>query len=151
MEHKIEKTYHLFVYGNIKENEGKIELPISRDKNDGRLWSATRARRGNDREALTEFKVLNRSSLVSFVEANPRTGRTHQIRVHFKAINHAVVSDPLYAPNQPKLLGFERTALHSRLVKFDGIDGEAAKIEAEYPMDFKNAIDALKNLKDLKI
>jgi 23S rRNA pseudouridine1911/1915/1917 synthase len=78
----IEKKYHLFVYGLIKDDLGTIRLPIGKSKSDFRKWSAERGSRGEKREALTHFKVLarNHEQGVTFVEAKPRTGRTHQIR-----------------------------------------------------------------------
>lgn len=146
---EVQKTYHAFVYGNMKEEEGTIDRPIGRSNKDFRMWSAQRGARGELREAITHFKVLGRSvdeksdaenANVTFVEIEPKTGRTHQIRVHFKAINHPVVCDPLYAPKQPSLLGFDRLALHSRSIKFTSLDGKEIEVEAPYSTDFKKAV-----------
>lgn len=147
-EHTIQKTYHAFVYGNIKEDEGEIDRPIGKSKNDFRKWSAQRGARGVLREAKTEFKVLERaaSGEMTLLEAYPKTGRTHQIRVHLKAIHHPVVADSLYAPKGEKLLGFERVALHARKIAFTDIDGKRIEVEAPYPEDFDRAIAQLKTL-----
>ncbi|MFA6338611.1 MAG: RluA family pseudouridine synthase [Candidatus Paceibacterota bacterium] len=139
-DHKIKKTYNAFVYGVIKDEDGTIDRPIGRSKSDFRKWSAQRGTRGEMREAVTNYKVLNRGKDFSFVEVEPKTGRTHQIRVHFKAINHPLVCDKLYASSQPSLLGFERLALHAKSVEFENLAGKKIKVEAPYPADFENAL-----------
>ncbi len=136
---EIEKIYHLFVYGNIREDFGTIALPIGKSKKDFRKKVAGES----GREARTDFKVLGRlgDKSVTFLEARPKTGRTHQIRVHFRALYHPVIADPLYASARPKLLGFERLALHARSISFKNVDGKTIKVEAPYPLDFKRALD----------
>ncbi len=146
--HEVEKTYHAFVWGNIKEDEGVIDRPMGRSKKDFRLWSAQRGARGELRDAITNFKVLERKKEITFVEASPKTGRTHQIRAHFKAINHPLVGDSLYAPKRPKALGLERLALHAKKLKFKNLDGNFVSVEAPYSPDFEEAIEQFKNLPD---
>lgn len=161
---EVEKKYHAFVYGNLQEEDDTINRPIGRNKNDFRKWSAQRGARGEMREAITNYRVLARGKVdiepeqvnednqahqvpqvVNFVEAEPKTGRTHQIRVHFKAIHHPIVSDQLYAPNHPQLLGFKRQALHARSISFFSLKkGKVApkkiSVEAPYPADFEHAL-----------
>ncbi|MBU4479936.1 RluA family pseudouridine synthase, partial [Patescibacteria group bacterium] len=126
----IQKSYRAFVYGEMKNDEGIIDRPIGRSSGDFRKWSAQRGARGKMREAITEYKVLKRGSGFSFVEVNPKTGRTHQIRVHFKAINYPIVFDKLYAPKKNVLsstshnLGFDRLALHAYSLEFNLPSGE---------------------------
>lgn len=141
----IKKKYHAFVYGIVKEDEGVIDRPIARSRKDFRLWSAQRGGRGEARDAVTDYKVLKRDEEkdVTFIEASPHTGRTHQIRVHFKAINHPVVADSLYAPKRDPILGFKRLALHAKQITFTTLDREGVTIEAPYPEDFKVALSAL--------
>lgn len=136
----INKIYHAFVYGEIKDDNGIIDRPIGRSKKDFRQWSAQRGARGAIREAVTHYRVMARDSGFSLVEAIPKTGRTHQIRVHFKAINHPIISDSLYAPKKDKALGFERLALHSYSVEFNLMNGNKIKITAPYPEDFERAV-----------
>jgi 23S rRNA pseudouridine1911/1915/1917 synthase len=138
----IRKTYHAFVYENIKENNGIINKPIGRSRNDFRQWQAGDKARGEMREAITEFTVLGRATDKSFtfIEAKPKTGRTHQIRVHFKYLFHPLVADSLYAPDRKNKLGFSRLALHSRELEFVDIDGKIVKAEAPYPEDFEHAM-----------
>ena len=141
---EIEKVYHAFLYGMMKEDHGTINLGIARSTSDFRKWSAERGARGEKREAITYFQVIKKNTEASFVEAKPKTGRTHQIRVHFKALQHPVVCDKLYAPGKPAILGFERLALHARQVSFKDTKGVRQTVIAEYPEDFKNALENMK-------
>lgn len=146
-EHVVDKTYQAFVYGNIIEDRGEIDRPIGKSKSNFRMWSAQRGARGTLREAKTTFKVIERSHSkeVTFLELYPKTGRTHQLRVHMKAIHHPIVADSLYAPKGEKLLGFDRLALHARTISFV-LAGERISVEAPYPEDFEKAIAQFKTL-----
>ncbi len=152
---EIHKTYHAFVYGRVKHDDGLIDRPIARSRANPVLWSATRGRKGEDREAVTEYRVLARATFssknlngqvrdrdFSLLELYPRTGRTHQIRVHLKAINYPVVADKLYSKNEPAL-GFKRLALHSRAISFLLSSGKRITVEAPYPKDFEAALKIL--------
>lgn len=141
--HRIIKKYEAFVLGKVKEVEGVIDRPIARSKNDFRKWSAQRGSRGEQREAITKYKVISENNEYSFLEVMPETGRTHQIRVHMKAINHPLVGDSLYAGKKENSLGFDRTALHSKEVTFTSINGEKHTILAPYPDDFEKAMNLL--------
>ncbi len=140
----VQKTYKAIVWGSVKNDEGIIDAPIGRSKNDFRQWSAQRGARGELREAITEYKVLSRfekaGERFSLIEASPKTGRTHQIRVHFKYLNYPIVCDSLYAPNRPCVLGFSRLALHAASLEFTHPNGSRAKIEAPLPEDFNHAL-----------
>lgn len=154
-EKNIRKTYNVIVWGLVKLDKGVIDRPIGRSKSDFRKWSAERFARGELREAITEYKVIQRlddpnhspkrnniKKAFTLLEVYPKTGRTHQIRVHFKAINHPVVGDTLYAPNHPEALGFKRLALHARYIRFVSPDGEKQEYEAPLPEDFNQAISS---------
>ena len=154
-DHEVRKVYHAFVYGEMparlngisrsggKNYEGTIDRPIGRSSKDFRLKSAQRGARGEMREAVTDYKVLNKAKGYSFVEVSPKTGRTHQIRVHFKAINYPLVSDSLYAPKRENSLGFKRLALHSQSVTFADVKGKLQTVLAPYPKDFEQAVTLL--------
>ena len=146
-ERTIIKNYHAFVYGKIKELRGVIDRPIGRSNKDFRMWSAQRGARGDLRKAITLYRVISQNKDFTFVEATPKTGRTHQIRVHFKAINHPVVCDKLYSPKKPAGLGFQRLALHAFQIKFKNMEGKLIEVEAPYPEDFKEAIKILDSMK----
>ncbi|MDB5194729.1 MAG: hypothetical protein JWN50_743 [Parcubacteria group bacterium] len=149
-ERVIEKKYLAFLYGKLNDDHGTISFPISRSTSDFRKWIAqTRIQntegRGELRDAVTYFQVLARlpasegNQGATLVEAKPVTGRTHQIRVHFKALQRPVIKDPLYAIGQPSLLGFERLALHSREITFKDIHGKSHTVKADFPEDFLHA------------
>lgn len=139
-ERKIEKTYNAFSYGALKEEKGIINRPIGKSKSDFRKWSAQRGARGDLREAITYYKVLKKNKDFSYLEISPKTGRTHQIRVHFKAINHPIVCDKLYAPKHSCGLGFKRLALHARELSFFLLNRQKITVEADLPEDFKEAL-----------
>jgi len=134
------KVYQAFVYGDIKEERGMIDRPIGRSVNDFRKWTAQRGVRGEMREAVTYFKVLAKKDDITLIEAIPKTGRTHQIRVHLNAINHPLVLDKLYATEfflkKKNQFGFERTALHARELEINLPSGKKLNIKAPYPKDF---------------
>src|SRR3989338_9542620 len=137
----IQKSYRAFVYGEMKDDKGVIDRPIGRSKKDFRQWSAQRGARGAMREAVTHYRIMARGGGFSFVEVIPKTGRTHQIRVHFKAVNHPIVSDSLYAPKKEKALGFERLALHAQSIEFNLMNGKKIKVVAPYQEDFEKALE----------
>lgn len=139
-ERDVRKIYNAFVYGVLKEKRGSIDLPISRSKKDFRMYVASPMPKGKSRTAVTEYAVMKEREDSSFVELYPKTGRTHQIRVHMKAINHPVICDGLYAPKRTKLLSFERMALHARMITFKHPNGSILSLEAPFPEDFERAL-----------
>jgi 23S rRNA pseudouridine1911/1915/1917 synthase len=137
----VEKVYHAFVYGRVKNDEGVINRPLARNTRNPAVWSAVGAGKGRAREAVTAYKVLARTHDFSLVELRPRTGRTHQLRVHMKTLGYPVVCDKLYAPKREGALGFSRLALHARSLAFILLSGKRIKIEAPYPPDFARAVE----------
>ena len=149
-ERETEKSYRAFVYGHPSRDQGIIEAEIVRIRSTPPRWGI--AREGEEkkhRAAVTEWKVLSRGEdpetreKVAFMEARPKTGRTHQIRVHMKYLNHPVVCDPLYAKGRPCLLGFTRPALHAFSLAITLPSGERKTFEASLPQDFENALSAV--------
>lgn len=139
----VEKQYQVICYGVFKKDADTIDRPIGRSASDFRKWSAQRGARGQLREAVTKYEVIKRGIEYTLVRALPQTGRTHQIRVHFKAINHPVVCDTLYAPKQPCALGIQRQALHAEKILFTAPSGERITAEAPLPEDFATAVATL--------
>ncbi len=141
---KVYKVYQAFIYGDLKDERGMIDRPIGRSSTDFRKWTATRGARGEMREAITYFKVLGKKDDITFIEALPKTGRTHQIRVHMNAINHPLVQDKLYATDfyldKKQQMGFKRTALHARELEIMLPSKKLLKVVAPYPEDFEEAI-----------
>jgi 23S rRNA pseudouridine1911/1915/1917 synthase len=94
-DHSIERRYHALVWGDLKEDEGTIEGHIDRHPNHRRLRHVYKdGERG--KHAITHYKVLRRFGYVTLVECKLETGRTHQIRVHFKHLGHPLFGDKEY-------------------------------------------------------
>lgn len=139
-ERDVHKTYLAFTYGVPKEPKGIIDFSIGRSRKDFRLRSAQPRARGTLRDALTRYEVISDIGTHSLMKVMPETGRTHQIRVHLKAIHHPVVCDPLYAPNHPCDLGFSRLGLHAYQLDVPLASGERTVLTAEVPADLAQAI-----------
>ncbi|MCX6713149.1 MAG: RluA family pseudouridine synthase [Candidatus Vogelbacteria bacterium] len=146
-EHSIKKIYRLLVYGSFSADkmEGTIDLSIGRSRKDSRRRLAGKGASSVLREAVTNYRVLENFAEHAYAEARPETGRTHQIRVHFKAINHPIVCDSLYAPQMTCLPGLERQALHAMSIEFSLL-GKSIRLEASLPTDFQTALASLKTL-----
>ena len=144
---EIQKMYHAVIRGRMKEDDGIIDRPIGRSPVDFRQRSAGRGARGEMREAITRWSVLARGTNVTFVEAIPKTGRTHQIRVHFKSIDRPIVGDALYDKSHARAAaeyGINRVALHAHSLSFVGLDGKKISVTAPYPADFAALVEKVK-------
>lgn len=73
----------------------------------------------------------------TYLEVRPKTGRTHQIRVHMKYLNHPVACDSLYDPKGLCLIGINRLALHAKAIEFKDLKGKTIKVESPLPKEFK--------------
>jgi len=142
-EREIQKTYFAFVYGKPRDARGIVDLPIGRAQGSVRKWETGSRVRGETREAQTRYKVLQSGHGATFLEIWPKTGRTHQIRVHMKAIGHPIVADSLYAPTKKPILGFKRLALHAGRLVFNDLSGRERVFEAPLPPDFKTAAEEI--------
>lgn len=131
---EVKKTYRAFVYGALPER-GTIERPIGSTRGGLGPRSAKKPY-GALRDATTVYRRIAQGQGASYAEIFPKTGRTHQIRVHLAAIGHPVVRDQLYAPGRPPLLGFNRLALHALAVRFVHPHKGDMHIEAPLPADF---------------
>ena len=141
---EIGKTYRLIVTGRPSTGEGIINLAIGRHKKDFRKWAVPPMTRGKVREALTYYKVLETRNNFSLIEASPKTGRTHQIRVHMAALNLPIVGDKIYGrKNEVETFGLERLALHCYALEFRLPNNEWVTLSAPYPADFATAVKRL--------
>lgn len=145
-----EKRYRALVYGHPVRDQGTIEAEIVRIRSAPPRWGVAREGEGKKhRAAITGWQVLSKAvdpetgEKVSYLEARPKTGRTHQIRVHLKALNHPVVCDPLYAKGRPCLFGFVRPALHAFELSIELPSGKRSTFEAPFPDDFATALSLL--------
>jgi 23S rRNA pseudouridine1911/1915/1917 synthase len=136
----VEKTYVALVEGTPKPAEGLIEAPVGRDPRHRQRMAVVEG----GREALTAYRVIERFTGASLVEARPRTGRTHQIRVHLAAIGHPVVGDRVYGRTATSLV--RRQFLHALRIAFaHPRTGERVEFEAALPDDLSQALAALRS------
>ncbi|MEE1070838.1 MAG: RluA family pseudouridine synthase [Cellulosilyticum sp.] len=140
--HDITRKYHAIVHGNFKEDEGTVELPIARSPQDRKKMAIVQG----GREAKTDYRVIERFKNYTHIELTLHTGRTHQIRVHMKAIGHPLLGDPVYGPSK-SLFGLDKQMLHAKVLGFkQPITGEDLYFESELPEYFTRVIDRLKKL-----
>ncbi len=95
------RNYLAILEGNLKDDEGEIETKIGRDKKDRKKMAVVE----NGRVAITNYKVLERFKNACLVEFSLKTGRTHQIRVHAKFLNHPIIGDKVYGKEVKGLNG----------------------------------------------
>lgn len=143
----INRKYIALVYGNFIQDEGEIALKIGRSATDRKKMS-TRVKTG--REAVTTWKVLKRFYNATLIQAKLRTGRTHQIRVHFASIGHPVLGDRTYGKKtevEKKGSGtirFPRQMLHAEVLGFiHPQNGEYLEFSSPLPKDMTMSIAAL--------
>lgn len=136
--HIINKTYIAVVHGRLDAAKGGINKPVHQFGS-GRM--GVDELRG--KPSSTEFEVMERFNNFTLVKANPRTGRKHQIRVHFYSIGHPIAGDKLYGEKavQGK---FPRMMLHAQEITFKLPSGEEKTIEAPLPESFNKVVDSLK-------
>jgi 23S rRNA pseudouridine1911/1915/1917 synthase len=140
------KEYRAFVYGALRERWGTIDRPIGRSAKNFRMRSAQRGARGTMREAQTEWELIDSGQYegedFSYIKLMPRTGRTHQIRVHLRAIERPVVCDVLYSSHKIKgsnNLGLQDMALHAHKLEIVLPDGELEQFISPVPTVFEQA------------
>jgi 23S rRNA pseudouridine1911/1915/1917 synthase len=108
---EIKKHYFALVNGTFNENKGIITYPIKRDAKNRKLMKIN----NKGKSCITEFEVIEQNNNSAFLKVNLKTGRTHQIRVHMKSINHPILGDVLYSSNTKNIL---RLMLHSYSLEF---------------------------------
>jgi 23S rRNA pseudouridine1911/1915/1917 synthase len=141
--HEVKKTYIALVRGNIKENEAKIDMPISRSKTDRVKMAVDK----KGKSAITYFKVLERFGDYTLIEVQIETGRTHQIRVHMAQIGFPIVGDFVYS-NGKNPFNVVGQMLHSQKLDFKHpITGKDMHLEAPLPEYFEEIIQILRNSK----
>lgn len=151
-----ERLYHALVWGNVKEDEGTIEGHIGRNLKN-RLRQDVYPEGNEGKPAITHFKVLERFMYVTLVECRLETGRTHQIRAHFKHIGHTLFNDERYGGDKvlkgttyTKYKQFvencfrliPRQALHAKTLGFEHpTTGEMMRFNSEIPEDLTNVLE----------
>jgi len=147
---KVHKEYRAFVYGRINDRWGTINRPIGRNAKDHRKRSAERGAKGMLREAITEFERIGvgeyNDEPFSYVKLMPKTGRTHQLRVHLRALDRPIVGDELYADykmDKSNNLDLKRLALHAHILELTLPNGEEKRFIAPVPQDFEEAAERI--------
>jgi 23S rRNA pseudouridine1911/1915/1917 synthase len=142
--HTVEKVYHVLVTGNPLKDEATITFPIGRQKGSGRMAARSELQEG-DRAAITHYKVLERFPQATLVEVRTETGRTHQIRVHMKAIGHPVAGDTLYGNDAAKDLPTKRLFLHATALGFDHpSSGERVRFTRPLTAELEKTLEKLR-------
>ena len=149
-ERKVEKVYVALAHGRIEPTDGEVSVPV------GRLpWNRTRfGVLAGGKEATTRYKVIStfqspirQKEELTLLELYPKTGRTHQIRVHLKYINHPIFGDELYAGRKTarddrKIL--PRFFLHAKKISFfHPQTGKRLEFEIPLPKELQNVLDVL--------
>lgn len=148
----VKKTYLALVSGRPVPPEGTIDIPLA--PHPGKPGIVV-ANAGRGKPALTFYRVIESFCSCSLVEARPQTGRTHQIRVHFKVLGYPLAVDPVYggqsalylsafrrgyrpSPRRPEKPLLDRLSLHASAIEVrHPVTGEAVRFEAPLPQDFR--------------
>ncbi|OGV89956.1 hypothetical protein A2Z41_02910 [Microgenomates group bacterium RBG_19FT_COMBO_39_10] len=144
-ERKVEKCYLALVHGKIEPKEGVIEVPVSRSPYNRQKFGVFLG----GRPAKTGYKVKKYYSDYSLLELFPKTGRTHQIRVHLKHLGHSVVADEKYAGRKIARKDRQwcsRQFLHAYYLNFIHPDtGRIIEFNSPLPKDLKRVLNSLNN------
>ncbi len=145
----INRKYKALIYGTLKNVSGEIKLKIGRSESDRKKMS-TKVKKG--KEAVTTWKVIDRFTAATLIEAKLATGRTHQIRVHFASLGYPVLGDKTYGKKTSVEMGnlkihFPRQMLHAELLGFTHpATGEYMEFISEIPIDMREKIILLRLL-----
>lgn len=135
--HEVHRRYLALVRGALEHDAFSIDAPL------GRRAERIVVDRTEGREAETGIRVRERLGAATLAEATPRTGRTHQIRVHLSAVGHPILGDRAYGGggDDAKALGLERPFLHSWRIAFDHpLTGDRVEAEEPLPEDLERAL-----------
>ena len=135
--HEVERRYLALVRGVTDQDRFEVDAPL------GRRGASIRLDLAGGRAAATGFDVLERFTTATLLDAAPRTGRTHQIRVHLSAVGHPILGDARYGGggDQAGRLGLARPFLHSAKIGFEHpVTGERIELEDPLPEDLAEAL-----------
>ncbi len=143
---EVQKKYVCLVEGSVEQERGEIKTLIARAKGDPRkqkAYSEINAPK-SAREAVTEYRVLQRFKDYALLEVEIKTGRRHQIRCHFSYLKHPIAGDKLYGFKNSKTPdNLERQFLHSIYLKIQLPNGKIQEFKTDLPEDLKKVINNL--------
>ncbi|MBX4189831.1 RluA family pseudouridine synthase [Candidatus Parcubacteria bacterium] len=142
-EHTLQKSYKALVYGRPKESPGIIDAPLGRIGMK-RTTQLEGKKLIDGKESVTEYETIKTFDKYTLLDVHPKTGRTHQIRVHLKHIGCPIVGDLVYAPKgwqKPDQLN--RLFLHAYKLTFTTPDGKILTLEADLPEDLQKVLSML--------
>ncbi len=131
-EHRMQKTYIALVHGHPKKEKGTIDAPIGIKS--GSLKRSIHSLK-MAKPAITEYSVMKTFPHTALLSVHPKTGRTHQIRVHLASIGTPIMGDPLYGGKHREDHA-HRLMLHAAALEFSDGDGHHFVFEAPLPRDF---------------
>ncbi len=141
--HEVQRSYLALVRGRVEHETFAVDAPL------GRRAERIVVDHSEGRTAETGFEVRERLTRATLLEATPRTGRTHQIRVHLRAIGHPILGDRAYGGggDDATALGLTRPFLHSWRIAFDHpVTGERVELEEALPDDLGGALERARDL-----
>lgn len=138
----VEKTYCAIVCGNPVEDRGEIALPLARRSHDKRSWWMKVDPAGD--ASLTHYHVLGRAAGIAFVALSPKTGRTHQLRVHCAAIGWPIAGDRVYGGDRA-MAASPALMLHAARIALPFYPGKPPiLVEAPLPQPFRDFLHSLR-------
>ncbi len=140
-ERTMKKEYIALVHGNLSKDEDTIRLKIARSREKARMVARPENQEGRD--AVTHYAVLDRWRNYDLVSVKIETGRTHQIRVHFHALGHPLVGDPLYKIRGIKSKVLGRVFLHATKLTLTLPSGEVKTFESPLPQELQEILPTL--------
>lgn len=140
---EVDKVYHALCQGRPDQPSGTIEAPIGRSPHHDYKFAVLR----DGKHSVTHYSTLEELPGATLLRIKLETGRTHQIRVHFSALRHPLVGDPLYGadPTLAQRLGLVRQWLHAMELSFlHPTRGEQVTYTTTYPQDLQRALETLR-------
>ena len=134
---KVKKVYLALVKGVLKQARGLIDAPIGRHK----IHRIKMAIDPAGRTAQTEYELIKQFDGFAYIRLSPKTGRTHQIRVHLASIGHPVLGDSLYGGKTGKGVAMPRQALHAHKLELEYPEGNIIKLESPLPQDISSHME----------
>lgn len=144
----VQKTYIALVHGTLKEDSGVIDTPIGRSTADPRKLTADPSLMHIPKPSITHWRVQQRFEGFTLLELTPKTGRTHQLRVHLQSIHHPIAGDVVYSSSQQQehaaTHGVSRLCLHASSLTVEHPEShERITFHAPLPQDLQQTLDNL--------